>query len=341
MADRREPGFLLETSNPLAFALPLLAKDSPLKKLVPILLLFALVLTACGGGSNAVAATVDGVDITVGEVEGLIDVEGSTIPVDQFAQFLGFEIQWQVVEVAAMEDYGVEITEGEITAEADRIYNEAGQGQSREEFVASRGVTEEFLANIAHQGLIDTAVREAVADELPGPSPEEIQAEMDLAVSNLTEVCVSHILVPTEEEAQDAMDRVTTDGEEFGAVAAELSQDPGSAENDGILPCSTAGTYVPEFRDASLVAPIGEVHADLVETQFGFHVMLVTDRVDPAEGDLPTEEDIAANLTATAAQNATNEWFFEAISDADITVVEEYGTWNSAPPQPGVVPPAA
>ena len=116
MADRREPAFLLETSYPLAFALPLLAKDSPLKKLVPILLLFALVLAACGGGSNAVVATVDGVDITVGEVEGLIDVEGSTIPVDQFAQFLGFEIQWQVVEVAAMEDYGVEITEGEMEA---------------------------------------------------------------------------------------------------------------------------------------------------------------------------------------------------------------------------------
>lgn len=311
-----------------------------MKKLVPILLLLALVLSACGG-SNAVAASVDGVDITVGEVESLIEVEGSTIPVDQFAQFLGFEIQWQVVEVAAIEDYGIEITEGEITAEADRIYEEANQGETREEFVASRGVTEEFLLSIAHQGLIDAAVREAMADEVPAPSQEEIDAEMGLAVSNLTEVCVSHILVPTEEEAQDALDRVTTGGEEFGVVAAEVSQDPGSAENDGVLPCSTAGTYVPEFRDASLVAPIGEIYAELVESQFGFHVMLVTDRVDPAEGDLPTEEDIATNLELTAAQNATNEWFFAAISGADVTVVEEYGTWNSAPPQPGVIPPAA
>ncbi|MEE9179097.1 MAG: hypothetical protein V3U46_11775, partial [Acidimicrobiia bacterium] len=67
-----------------------------MKKLVPSLLLVALVAAACGSGSSTVAATVDGTEITDTDVEGLIDVEGSIIPKDQFAQFLGFEIQWEV-----------------------------------------------------------------------------------------------------------------------------------------------------------------------------------------------------------------------------------------------------
>jgi parvulin-like peptidyl-prolyl isomerase len=165
-----------------------------------------------------------------------------------------------------------------------------------------------------------------------------IDAEMATAVASLTQVCVSHILVDTEPEAQDAMDRVTG-GEEFAAVASEVSQDPGSADNDGILPCGSAGQYVPEFRDAALVAPVGEVYENLVETQFGFHVMLVTDRVAPAPGDLPTEDEIVETLQAIAVAGELEIWFLEQMTTADVTVEEEFGVWQTTP-EPGVIPPA-
>lgn len=308
-----------------------------MKKLVPILLLVALVAAACGSGSSALAATVDGTEITDTDVEGLIDVEGSIIPKDQFAQFLGFEIQWEVINNAAAEQYGIEFTDEEVIAEADRIYETANADETREEFLVNRGVTEEFLLNISRQGLLDVAVREALGSELPPPSQEMIDAEMATAVASLTQVCVSHILVDTEPEAQDAMDRVTG-GEEFAAVASEVSQDPGSADNDGILPCGSAGQYVPEFRDAALVAPVGEVYENLVETQFGFHVMLVTDRVAPAAGDLPTEDEIVETLQAIAVAAELEIWFLEQMTTADVTVEEEFGIWQTTP-EPGVIPP--
>ncbi len=309
-----------------------------MKKLVPILLLVALVAAACGSGSSTVAATVDGTEITDTDVEGLIDVEGSIIPKDQFAQFLGFEIQWEVINTAAAEQFGIEFTDEEVIAEADRIYETANADETREEFLVNRGVTEEFLLNISRQGLLDVAVREALGSELPPPSQEMIDAEMATAVASLTQVCVSHILVDTEPEAQDAMDRVTG-GEEFAAVASEVSQDPGSADNDGILPCGSAGQYVPEFRDAALVAPVGEVYENLVETQFGFHVMLVTDRVAPAAGDLPTEDEIVETLQAIAVAGELEIWFLEQMTTADVTVEEEFGVWQTTP-EPGVIPPA-
>ena len=310
-----------------------------MKKLLPIILLSALVLAACSPGSGAAVATVNGADITVGDVERLVETEESTIAKDQFAQFLGFRIQWDIIEAAAKADFGIEVTEDEISAEADRIFDTTNSGESREEFVASRGVTEDFLQEVAHQNLIDQELVRTFEEDLDPPSQADIDEEMAVSVGNLTTVCVTHILVATEEEADVAYQRVTDDGEEFGAVASEVSLDPGSAENDGVLPCGPAGSYVPEFRDASLVAPIGEVYNEIVGTQFGFHVMLVTDRTDPAEGDLPTEESISEQLSAVAAREAVNNWFFESVASADVSIGEEYGTWNPEPPQPGVVPP--
>src|SRR3970282_513105 len=98
----------------LPVALPFhLTSDSPplrtlLKKLALLLVLAALVLAACGGGSNAVAATVNGEDITVGDIEALIDTgEQSTIPKQTFAQFLGFDIQWRIVSDAAEDEFEI------------------------------------------------------------------------------------------------------------------------------------------------------------------------------------------------------------------------------------------
>lgn len=303
-----------------------------MKKLSYTLVAIAFVLSACGGGSSAAAASVDGTDITVGEVEALIDIEESTIPKDQFAQFLGFEIQWEIITTAATDDFGVEIAEVDIDAEADRIFESAGaSGESREEFLSSRGVTEDFLSNIAHQALVDQAVREALDEEVEDPGQQEIDAQR-------TEVCVSHVLVPTEEEAQDVFDRLEA-GEDFGELAQELSQDPGSVENNGILPCGPAGQYVDEFRDAAMTAPIGEVYDEIVQTRFGYHVMLVTDRVEPTGETTPTESEAVESLRADAVALELNSWFLDKVTAAEVVVEEQFGTWQ-ATPQPTVIPPS-
>lgn len=309
-----------------------------MKKLLSIVVVGAFVFAACGGSSGAVAATVNDAEISVGDVEGLIDIEESTIPIDQFAQFLGYEIQWEIVTQATADEWEIEITEGQIDDEADRIYEEADTGETREDFVSSRGVTEQFLREIAEQNLIDEAVRAELADDVADPTDEEIQAEMEDAAASLTEVCVSHILVSTQEEAQAVMDRLEG-GEDFGDLATELSQDPGSAENAGVLPCTNAGQYVAEFRDAALSAPVGEVNPEIVETQFGFHVLEVTDRQETAVGDLPTRDEVIDSLRSDAVALELNSWFLDTVSAADVTVDEQYGTWQPTP-QPSVIPPS-
>lgn len=303
-----------------------------------LVVLGAVILAACGGGSDAVAATVDGQDVTVGQVEALIESDGAAIPKDQFAQFLGFKIQWNVINEAAETDYGITVTDEEVSAEADRIAEEATpDGQTREEFLAEQGITEDFLANLARQRLVDTQIREILSEDAPEPTEEDLESQLNAAKAPLTNACVSHILVATEEEAGEVLDRLEA-GEEFGELATELSSDTGSAENNGILPCGTLESYVEPFRDAALVAPIGEVYPTPVESQFGWHVMLVTDRQDAAEADLPSDEELADAVRDEAILSELQTWFFGAVEAADVTVDEAYGTWQANPPQ--VVPPA-
>ncbi|MGD2043397.1 MAG: peptidylprolyl isomerase [Acidimicrobiia bacterium] len=318
-----------------------------MRKLVSIVALASVLLAACGGGSGGVAATVDGQDVTVGDVERLINSDGETVTKVQFAQFLAYEIQWAIINAAAEADYDLTFTEEEVAAEADTVYEDfSEEGQSREDFLATNGVTEAFLESIARQGLIDEGIRMVLLEDVEDPTAEEIEAARAESVTALTTVCSSHILVPTEEEAEEIMTRLD-DGDDFADLAAEFGTD-GTAQEGGVLGCSAPTQYVEPFAEAIMVAPVGEVYDEIVQTQFGFHVIEVTDRQEPAEEDLPTEEELVDGLRDQAVLTELETWFNEAVSGAEVTVEEEYGTWGVPPPSqtnpnpttPTVIPPA-
>ncbi|HSO49746.1 MAG TPA: peptidylprolyl isomerase [Acidimicrobiia bacterium] len=300
-----------------------------MKKLASLLVLAALVLAACGGGSNATVATVNGEDVTLGEIEALIDPgEETTIAKDVFARFLGFDIQQRIVLSAAEGEFGIVIAEDDIAAEADAIFEEANvEGVSREEFLASNGITEELLTKLAHQQLLDTQIREMFAAETEDPTQEEIDG---VITESEALYCSSHILVATEEEANDVLDRIEG-GEEFADLAAELSTDTGSGAQGGDLGCTSPDQYVTEFADALVAAEVG-VPTEPVETEFGFHIILLGEDV------VPSNEEIIEQLRTTSIGTATNEWFAEQVENAEVTVDDSYGTWEASP-VPQVVPP--
>ena len=294
-----------------------------MKKLVPLLLLAALTLAACGGGSGAVAATVNGEDITVSDVEALIDTgEESTIPKETFSQFLGFDIQWRIVGMAAEEEFDIVVSDEEAAAEADAIFEENGQDLTREEFLETNGVTERFLLQVARQQLLDTQIREVLTDDVEPPTQEEIDGVIAEAEALY---CASHILVATEAEANDALARIEG-GEEFAAVAAEVSTDTGSGAQGGDLGCSPPDRFVAEFAEALTTAEV-DVPTDPVESEFGYHVILL--RAD----DVPSEDEVIEALTTQGVGEATNAWFIEKVEAAEVSVDESYGTWQTNPPQ--------
>ena len=300
-----------------------------MKKLSSLLVLCALVLGACGGG-NEVAATVDGTDMTVSEVEGFFNkADDGAITKEEFAQLLSFNIILDIFSRNAESDFDITFTDEEIEAEAsDIITSQLTEGQTREDFLTANEVTEQLLLGVAHQTLIQRAILEQMQGEVTEPTQEEIDAYFIEQAALM--VCGSHILVATEAEAQDVSDRLAA-GEDFADVAAEVSID-GSADSGGDLGCADPSQYVPEFAAAIQSAEVGVPTAP-VETEFGFHVILVR------EDELPTNEQAIASLKDQAAQLAAQTWFLDTAAAADVKVNEKFGTWQ-AEPTPEVIPPA-
>jgi peptidyl-prolyl cis-trans isomerase C len=86
--------------------------------------------------------------------------------------------------------------------------------------------------------------------------------------------CAAHILVETRED----YDKVRADlvaGKSFAEVAKTYSQDGGSANDGGSLGCEPAGTYVEPFEVALLALKAGEMTKEPVQTEFGFHVIVL------------------------------------------------------------------
>jgi foldase protein PrsA len=102
---------------------------------------------------------------------------------------------------------------------------------------------------------------------------------------------VSHILITvdnpstgeavrTKEEALERAKEVKQkldSGEDFAALVAEYSEDEGSKQTGGTYEDANITGWVPGFKEAAATLPLNEI-SDPVETQFGYHILKVTER---------------------------------------------------------------
>ncbi|MEX0954367.1 MAG: peptidylprolyl isomerase [Rhizobiaceae bacterium] len=135
--------------------------------------------------------------------------------------------------------------------------------QRRMAFLRERALHSEFVKNEIASTVTDEAVRARYDEEIAGaPMSNEVRA--------------SHILVKTEEEAADIIKQLE-EGASFVELAKEKSSD-GSAQNGGDLGFFGPGRMVPEFEKAAFALEVGAHTAEPVQSQFGYHVIKVTDK---------------------------------------------------------------
>jgi peptidyl-prolyl cis-trans isomerase SurA len=125
---------------------------------------------------------------------------------------------------------------------------------------------------------------------------------------------VRHILVKpseimTDDEARELAAQLKARalaGEDFAELAKEYSEDIGSAQEGGELGWTSPGQMVPEFEKAMSETPVGEI-SDPVRSQFGWHILEVTDRRD---------EDMTAQATRNKAMNYLHNRKYQEELDA-------------------------
>lgn len=124
---------------------------------------------------------------------------------------------------------------------------------------------------------------------------------------NPVAIVARHILVPTKEEAEAALERIKK-GEPFEKVAKEMSTDKISAERGGIIGPFKKGELVKEFEDAVFKLKKGEV-SDVIETPFGMHIITKV-----SEQKLPAvQKDAAkAEIKKIIEKNKFEKWFEDA-----------------------------
>ena len=291
-------------------------------RILLLLVAATLVLAACGGGTQVVATVTDG-DLYSFEIdEQLVEelsASNGAIDQTQFAQDLTNTIVELIVIARAESDFDVTFTEEEIDARTDELSTEFAAE------IQANGFTDERVRRVAHQQLVADEVQQLLVEQ-EGPVTDEGQ----------TEVCASHILLDSEEDAEAALERVQG-GEAFADVASDVSTGP-SGPDGGDLGCSLLGNYVPEFAQGAFEAEIG-VATQPVQSDFGWHVILVTERTDPEVDAEVVRENAATVLAAQGGQNLVQDWLLAVVSEADVTVEPEYGEWVASP-VPQVTPPA-
>ena len=108
------------------------------------------------------------------------------------------------------------------------------------------------------------------------------------------EVRVSHILISltgkyTPEDSEKAYKKFyeiqsrLQNGEDFALLAKIYSDDPSAYQNGGDIYYFTGGQTVPEFEDVAYTLPVGSFSTEPVRTQFGLHIIKVTDRKERVE----------------------------------------------------------
>jgi peptidyl-prolyl cis-trans isomerase C len=241
----------------------------------------------------AVVATVDGEKIERWELEGAIKAvearAGTPIPADKRDEVLrGLLDQLVAYHVLAHEahDRKLDASDAEVTARLTQIKGGFPDEKAFQDALASQNMTLERLQQQTRMGMqINKIIETEVASKIAVQDAEvdAFYAQNRPQFEQGESVHASHILIMApqgadaakKQEAKAKAQQVLKDlkgGADFAKLAKEQSQDPGSAQNGGDLGFFPKGQTDPAFETAAFQLKPGAL-SDVVETQFGFHVI--------------------------------------------------------------------
>jgi len=285
-------------------------------------------------------AVVNGIPISQEEfdremiaVEEVIEASGSVLSDTEMAdvkeRMLEKIIMYELLYQECQKE-GVEITETEIN---ERLNEEKSQFDSDAAFqqrLAELGKDEELykhqiIRKLAIQHFINRKFKPTVTD---GEARDYYNSNPDKYEERETQVKASHILISVDsgadqslkeaarKQTEDLLDRVKS-GEDFAALAKQYSECP-SGDQGGDLGFFSEGQMVKPFENAALAMEPGEI-SDIVETQFGYHIIKVTDRKGPVTFD-EAKDDIKRTLGKQKIADSYNRFYADLREKAEVDV---------------------
>lgn len=272
-----------------------------------------------------VIATYDGGKVTAAEYEVYYK---TFAPMLEYYGYPASIIPEQIVNKAALDKIIVEMAEKEGVKISDEnkksvedVFNDKEQLASFTEQGIDIGrmkklYLNDYLISAYLEKLQNEASDEDVVAYIKSTNGEN--AELDMNQYN-----TSHILIKTsnsdgaalsdeekaskKQQAQTILERVKN-GEDFAALAKELSEDAGTKENGGQYTMYADGNTMEQYEKAVKTLKDGEIYGEIVETEAGYHIIKLDSKVENgrAKNETEREEYIDSKINSLAEEKNLN-----------------------------------
>ncbi|HDR7924213.1 foldase protein prsA 1 [Bacillus cereus] len=252
-----------------------------------------IALSACGTSSSDKIVTSKAGDITKEEFYEQMKTQAGKQVLNNM-----------VMEKVLIKNYKVE------DKEVDKKFDEMKKqyGDQFDTLLKQQGIKEETLK---------TGVRAQLAQE---KAIEKTITDKELKDNYKPEIKASHILVKDEATAKKVKEELGQ-GKSFEELAKQYSEDTGSKEKGGDLGFFGPGKMVKEFEEAAYKMKKDEV-SEPVKSQFGYHIIKVTDIKEPEKSFEQSKADIKKEIVQKKAQDGAfmNDLMMKEIKKADVKV---------------------
>jgi peptidyl-prolyl cis-trans isomerase C len=239
---------------------------------------FALLLSISTSALAVDIATVNGTKITESEFKAALKFLGPSAAMvatnpEMRERFLNHMIDSKLLSVKA----------------AKEKIQDSKEFKKRMEHSRSQMLAEMFLDNYIRKNTTEKAMKKFFKENKKLFAKDEIKA--------------SHILVKDEATAKKVLKEATKKGADFAALAKKHSTGP-SGPNGGDLGWFGRGRMVPEFEKAAFSTKKGKIFTKPVKTQFGYHIIKVTDAKEPGKVSF---KDAKADVEKAMTRNLREE----------------------------------
>lgn len=262
-------------------------------------------------------------DLIMQQLRDGIAAAGFT-PQALFDATMAIERQQREVSVAkvAAEQF---LAQASVTPEQVKAYYD----QNQERFRIPEQVKIQFVLYSANALIADMQVSDEEVKKYYDENAAQFQGDEQRGAS--------HILIgfggntdaaskqAAREKALRVLEEVRQHPDDFAALAKKYSDDPGSRENGGDLGLFGRGTMVKPFEDAVFSLAPGAV-SDLVETEFGYHIIKLTDIQGQSQGF----EQHKVNIRAELLYQKALAKFAERAENFSNLVYEQYDSLQPA-----------
>jgi parvulin-like peptidyl-prolyl isomerase len=244
---------------------------------------------------------VDGQEIKKEELEQAFATElarqgipPDQLPANQRAQGYKMILNDLITEkLVSKRSASMEAKEEDVNTQFEQLKGRFPKQEDFEAQLAKSGQTaekirEDIRAYLKQQAWVKDQIKDAPkatdadAEEFYTKNPDQFKKPEQVRASHILLSVAADAPEATVQEKQKAAQAIAARvkaGEAFDKLASELSEDPSAKQNAGDLNFFTKEQMVPEFSTAAFGMKKGEI-SEPVKSQFGFHVIQVTDRKD-------------------------------------------------------------